>query len=53
MELTIGTLIKIIIGVLVFIVVIIGVYFFFRNYVIEFFKEGNQTAGIILSLIKY
>jgi len=52
MELTIGTLIKIIIGVLVFTVVIIGVYFFFRNYVIEFFGEGNQTADVILSLIK-
>ncbi len=52
MELTIGTLIKIIIGVLVFVIVIVGVYFFFKNYVIEFFKEGNQTAGAFLSLIK-
>ncbi len=52
MELTIGTLIKIIIGVLVFVLVVWGLYFFFRNYVIEFFKEGNQTAGVFLSLIK-
>jgi len=54
MELTIENLIKIIIGVLVFVVVVLGIYFFFRDYVIDFFKNigGNQTAEIIISLIK-
>jgi hypothetical protein len=52
MELTIENLIKMIIGVLVFVIVVVGVYFFFKNYVIEFFREGNQTSEIILSLIK-
>lgn len=54
MELTIGNLIKIIIGVLVFVVVVVGIYFFFKDYVIDFFKNigGNQTTEIIISLIK-
>jgi hypothetical protein len=54
MELTIQNLIKIIIGVLVFVVVIFGIYFFFKDYVIDFFKNivGNQTAEIVISLIK-
>ncbi len=54
MELTITNLIKIIIGVLVFVIVVVGIYFFFKDYVIDFFKNmgGNQTAEIILSLIK-
>jgi hypothetical protein len=54
MELTIQNLIKIIIGVLVFVVVVVGIYFFFKDYVIDFFKNigGNQTAEIIISLIK-
>lgn len=54
MELTIQNLIKIIIGVLVFVIVVLGIYFFFKDYVIDFFKNigGNQTAEIIISLIK-
>ncbi len=54
MELTIGNLIKIIIGVLVFVSVVVGIYFFFKDYVIDFFKNigGNQTAEIVISLIK-
>lgn len=54
MELTIQNLIKIIIGVLVFVVVVLGIYFFFKDYVIDFFKNigGNQTAEIIIGLIK-
>jgi hypothetical protein len=54
MELTITNLIKIIIGVLVFVVVVVGIYFFFKDYVIDFFKNigGNQTAEIIIGLIK-
>ena len=50
MELTLENLIKIIIGVLVFAIVIYGVYFFFRNYFIEFFKGGG-VAEIFLSLM--
>jgi len=54
MELTIQNLIKIIIGVLVFVVVVLGIYFFFKDYVIDFFKNigGNQTSEIIIGLIK-
>ena len=54
-ELTIGQLIKIILGVLVVGVVIWGLYLFFTNYVIDFFKNvptGNETAGVVLSLLK-
>ncbi len=49
---TIEQLIKIIIGVFVFVVVVVGVYFFFKNYVIEFFKGGNETAQIVFALLK-
>ncbi|MFH1311188.1 MAG: hypothetical protein ABIH65_02175 [Nanoarchaeota archaeon] len=54
MELTIENLIKIIIGVLVFIVVVLGIYFFFKDYVIDFFKNlgGDETAKIILIFLK-
>ena len=54
MELTIQNLIKIIIGVLVFVIVVLGIYFFFKEHVIDFFKNigGNQTVEIIISLIK-
>jgi len=54
MELTITNLIKIIIGVLVFVIVVFGISFFFKDYVIDFFKNmgRNQTAEIIVSLIK-
>jgi len=52
MELTLENLIKIIIGVLVFVVVVLGIYLFFRIYVIEFFRGGNVTAELILALIK-
>ena len=54
MELTISNLIKIIIGALVFAIVVIGLYFFFKDYVIDFFKNfgGGQEAEIILGLIK-
>lgn len=54
MELTIQNLIKIIIGVLVFVIVVLGIYFFFKDSVIDFFKNigGNQTVEIIMGLIK-
>ncbi len=50
MELTINQLIKIIIGIFVVVVVVIGLYLFFKDSVISFFK--NLPAGeLILSLI--
>jgi len=55
MELTIGQLIKIILGVFVVAVVIWGVYFFFTNYVLDFFKNiptGNKTGEAIFVLLK-
>ena len=56
-ELTIETLIKIIIGVIVFVAVVLGVYFAFKNNIFDFFKnmggnESNQAGRFILSLIK-
>ncbi len=55
MELTIGQLIKIILGVVVVAVVIFGLYLFFTNYVIDFFKNiptGNKTGGVVFSLLR-
>ena len=54
MELTIENLIKIVIGVLVFVIVVVGIYFFFKDYVIDFFKNlgGKETAGAVLALVK-
>ncbi len=53
-ELVIGQLIKIIIGVLVVVVVVLGVYLFFKNYVIDFFKNiptgMNVTESVKLIL---
>ena len=53
-ELTIEQLIKIIIGILVVAVVVFGIYFFFKEYVIDFFKNmmGGEETDIILALIK-
>jgi len=58
-ELTIGQLIKIILGALLVVVVAIGLYFFFRNSIIDFFKNlfvgGNSSANptaLILGVIK-
>ena len=52
MELTLENLIKIIIGVFVFAVVIIGLYFFFNNYIIDFIRGGEVVGDLILGLIK-
>jgi hypothetical protein len=49
-ELTSGQLIKIIIGILVFAVVILGVYFLFRNRIADFFN-GLPTGQFFRSLI--
>ena len=51
MELTTGQLIKIILGILVVVVVVVGVGFFFKDYIIDFFN--NMIGGesdLILSL---
>lgn len=55
MELAINQLIKIILGIFVVAIVIGGIYFFFTNYVIDFFKNvptGNKTGEAILVLLK-
>lgn len=52
MELTINQLIKIIIGVLVVVVVVFGIYVFFKDYVIDFFKNiGGNSTEMILSIL--
>ena len=57
MELTIENLIKIIIGVLVFVVVVLGIYFFFKGDLIDFFNnivpdKPKETSELVLSLLK-
>ena len=51
--LTIEQLIKIIIGILVVVAVVLGIYLFFKNDVIDFFTNINQTepAKILTFLI--
>jgi hypothetical protein len=53
-ELQINQLIKIIIGVLVVVVVVGGLYLFFRNYVIDFFRNvfGGEVTESFLVLLK-
>ena len=55
-ELTISQLIKIILGALVVVAVIGGVYLIFKTYILDFFKNmpgGNSSAGnFILYLLK-
>src|SRR3990172_7102563 len=55
MELTIENLIKIIIGIIVFAVVIVGLYLFFKNYVIDFFKNmgGKEVEVIGIMFLAY
>jgi len=53
-ELTINNLIKIIIGLAVFVVVVLGVYMFFKEYILDFFKNqagGVEAVKMFLSLI--
>ncbi|HLC87273.1 MAG TPA: hypothetical protein VJH65_03310 [Candidatus Nanoarchaeia archaeon] len=52
-ELTISQIIKIILGIIVVIVVISGLYFFFKDYVLDFFENivpGNNLSKLILYL---
>ena len=51
-ELTIGQLIKIILGILVFVAVIVGVYLFFRYNVIDFFRGIGGGTELIFPLLK-
>lgn len=53
-ELTIGQLIKIILGIFVVVAVVVGLYFFFKNNVIDFFRGffGNETSEIWLGVLK-
>ncbi len=53
-ELTIGQVIKIIIGIFVVVVVVGGLYLFFKNYVIDFFKNilGGNSTKLVLFLLK-
>ncbi len=53
-ELTVGQLIKIILGIFVVVAVAIGVYLFFKNQVIDFFKglSDENTTGMFIALIK-
>ena len=49
-ELTISQLIKIIIGIFVVVVVVAGVGYFFKDYIIDFFNN-LPTGKLIFSLI--
>lgn len=51
-ELTTSTLIKIILGILVVVAVIIGVYIFFKDKVLDFFKNAIPSEGFFWSLLK-
>ncbi|MDP2673187.1 MAG: hypothetical protein Q8O84_05225 [Nanoarchaeota archaeon] len=53
-ELTIGQLIKIILGIFVVVAVVGGLYLFFKNNIIDFFRNlpGNESVGVIFGLIK-
>lgn len=53
-ELTVSQLIKIILGILVFVAVVIGVYFFFKDKVINFFEGFSleNTTGMFIALLK-
>ena len=53
-ELTINQLIKITIGIVVVVIVVIGIYFIFRGYIIDFFKNlpGGNSTGLFMNLLK-
>ena len=44
-ELTISTLIKIILGLIVVVAVVLGLYFIFKNQIIDFFKNIFSSVG--------
>ncbi len=51
MELTIGNLIKIIIGLIVIVAVIYGVYRVFQGSIFDFFGGVGNTSKVFLSLL--
>lgn len=53
-NLTIEQLIKIILGIFVVVAVVTGLYFAFKNNIIDFFKNlpGGEPEQIVLSLLK-
>jgi len=51
MDLTISQLIKIMIGVFVVVVVVLGIYFFFKNNILDFF-ENIFGGEVFLNLLK-
>ncbi len=54
MELTINQLIKIIIGIFVVVVVVLGLYFIFKNSILDFFKNlPGGTTDLVLSFLKW
>jgi len=44
-ELTVSTLIKIILGLMVVVAVVFGLYFIFKNQIIDFFKNIFSSVG--------
>ncbi len=50
MELTVGNIIKIILGILVVAAVAVGLYFFFKDYAIDFFKNVGVNTSVKFSL---
>lgn len=53
MELTIENLIKIILGVLVVAAIAYGLYLFFSNHVIDFFKNMGSNNPVKFLMILY
>jgi len=53
-ELTVGQLIKLIIGIFVIVAVVAGAYFFFKGDLSNFFNSlpGSESVKILLGLIK-
>lgn len=53
MELVLSRLIKLILGILVVVAVVLGVYFFFKSKVIELFKDlpVNVTGDFVLLIL--
>ena len=51
-ELTVEQLIKIIIGILVVVAVVFGIYIFFKDNILSFFKNifGGEETKLILTL---
>ncbi len=52
-SLAISNLIKIILGMIVFVIVVFAIFWFFKNDAIDFFRNlpGDEAGGLIFSLI--